>query len=616
MKTSYKHLILGLSALLLASCASQTQIATERYHTGNIVEPQYTQAADAYLKAADEAASTEKDHQLLNAAGKYLQDGETARAGQILQSMTPSQLPVELQARQYLLKGKLALARGQARQSLQILSSINDPNTLQDADQQAYYDTLALAYYNLNKYFTSTQERVKLSHLLNDKQAQKQNARLIWNTLQNVPLAELESQLLEDDQASELNSWLDLARLAKRHRDAPNLLATEVKSWQEKNSNHAGNSMIPAVKASEADEKNGPLLIALMLPMQGKYGKQGKAIRDGFMAAFFQQGTKLNRKVKIKVYDTALESDTAQLYQTAVDDGNNFVIGPLLKENVAKLASVSGNHTPSLTLNYSNERLSDQFYQYGLSPQDEAQQVAIKAIKDGRKRALIIAPEGAWGEAVMANFSQLYQGLDGQIVDTLYFNRTTHFGPSIKQFLKITNSQSRKRSLQSLLGQRVQFTPRRRQDFDMIFLLAQPKQARQIKPLLDYYYAGNVPVYATSQIYPGNVNSKRDRDINGVIFCDMPWVLHHNARVKQRYDLIASLWPHSSHAYPRLYALGIDAFDIATHFKNLTLFREFGLKGTTGTLLLDKRHRINRELLWLKVNKGTAQLMQQQTQVI
>lgn len=616
MKIALKYISLSLLCLLLVACASQSKLATERYHTADIIPPQYTQTADAYLKAAADAASPEKESQLLNAAGKLLQEGEDARARQILASLSGAALPNELKARQGLLNAKLALAQGQARRSLHLLSNINSANDLHPLDQREYYDLLALAYYNLNDYLTSAEERVKLSHRLDDPTAQKQNARLIWNTLANVPLAELDSQLMENVEASELNSWFELARLAKAHRDAPAQLAAAVQQWQAAHPNHPGNTMIPDVKVANTAQDQGPLSVALLLPMQGKYGKQGKAIRDGFMAAYFQNGSKLNRKMNIKVYDTALGDDVTALYRKAVNDGNNFIIGPLQKDKVAELASVSDNQIPSVTLNYIDQGMPEQFYQYGLSPKDEAQQVAIKAIKDGRKHALIIAPEGAWGESVAQNFKQLYQALDGQVVDSLYYNRKTQFGPAIKQLLQIQNSQARKSALQAVLRDRVKFTPQRRQDFDMIFLLAQPKQARQIKPLLDYYYAGDLPVYATSQIYPGSVNSKRDRDINGIIFCDMPWVLHHNARVKQRYDLIASLWPHSSHTYPRLYALGIDAFDIATHFKNLTLFREFGLKGTTGTLLLDDSQRINRELLWLTVEKGKAQLMQQQTQVI
>ncbi len=52
----------------------------------------------------------------------------------------------------------------------------------------------------------------------------------------------------------------------------------------------------------------------------------------------------------------------------------------------------------------------------------------------------------------------------------------------------------------------------------MVFLLSYPSKARQIMPLLKYYYAGDVPVYATSSVYTGGVNVMKDRDLNGIIF--------------------------------------------------------------------------------------------------
>ncbi|HRE30628.1 MAG TPA: penicillin-binding protein activator, partial [Candidatus Berkiella sp.] len=64
-----------------------------------------------------------------------------------------------------------------------------------------------------------------------------------------------------------------------------------------------------------------------------------------------------------------------------------------------------------------------------------------------------------------------------------------------------------------------------RQDVDVIVMAAPPAQARQLKPLFDFYYAEDVPVLATSSIYSGSQNPRSDRDVNGVVFCDMPWLL-------------------------------------------------------------------------------------------
>ena len=57
--------------------------------------------------------------------------------------------------------------------------------------------------------------------------------------------------------------------------------------------------------------------------------------------------------------------------------------------------------------------------------------------------------------------------------------------------------------LQQLLGRNLEFEMRRRQDAEFIFVVASPSMGRQIKPFINYYYAYDLPVIATSRIYSG-----------------------------------------------------------------------------------------------------------------
>ena len=90
--------------------------------------------------------------------------------------------------------------------------------------------------------------------------------------------------------------------------------------------------------------------------------------------------------------------------------------------------------------------------------------------------------------------------------------------------------------------------------------------ARQIKPRLNFYYAGTMPIYAISQVYTGTPDTKNDRDLNGLMFCDIPWVL--NSHLKPSFlntlkQNTQKIWPDSFKKSPKLYALGVDAYDIA-----------------------------------------------------
>src|SRR5690554_7108230 len=79
--------------------------------------------------------------------------------------------------------------------------------------------------------------------------------------------------------------------------------------------------------------------------------------------------------------------------------------------------------------------------------------------------------------------------------------------------------------MRRLLRQSTEFEPRRRQDADWLFLVALPQQARQIKPTLAFNFASDLPVYSTSHVYSGEPNPSKDRDLNGIVFCDTPWLL-------------------------------------------------------------------------------------------
>ena len=66
--------------------------------------------------------------------------------------------------------------------------------------------------------------------------------------------------------------------------------------------------------------------------------------------------------------------------------------------------------------------------------------------------------------------------------------------------------------IRSIFGSDTEFTPRRRQDADVVFLFSQnDSEARSIKPLLAFHYAGDLPVFALSNIYNGTPD-ERNRD--------------------------------------------------------------------------------------------------------
>jgi outer membrane PBP1 activator LpoA protein len=164
----------------------------------------------------------------------------------------------------------------------------------------------------------------------------------------------------------------------------------------------------------------------------------------------------------------------------------------------------------------------------------------------------------------------------------------------------LDDSEARHKDLQRALGTRLNFMPYRRQDIDMIFLAGTNREARGIIPALKFHHAGDLPVYATSHVYSGYLDKNADRDLDGVIFCDLPWTLTTDNILKQNFN---TTWK-DQRTYTRLFALGIDAYNIVQNLQYLQTHDYARFSGETGSISMDENQRLHRELLWAKFKNG------------
>jgi outer membrane PBP1 activator LpoA protein len=358
--------------------------------------------------------------------------------------------------------------------------------------------------------------------------------------------------------------------------------------------------------------QSAPHNIVLLVPLSGNLAESGQAIQNGFLTAYYytQQYSKTDATVNLV---DAAKGNLLSLYQQAVSDGADFIVGPLTKNDVGTLAKKSSLPVTTLALNtidnYQNKVVNN-LYQFGLSAQDEALQVADKAWHDHPGRALIITPDSEWGNNLLGIIKNRWQSLGGSVIATLTYN-DNNLMQQIQHVLNVDLSQNTGKSLQTGLNEKVNFIPHRRQDVDVILLVGFPQEARQIKPLLNFYYAGDLPVYATSAIYSGIAQPNLDRDMDGIIFCDLPWALNNNLSpsLQAIKDQVIKTWPDSYNANSKLYALGVDAFFMALNFNQLLDKPEAGVSGATGTLMLDKYNHIYRKLDWAQIKNGTPVIL-------
>lgn len=364
-----------------------------------------------------------------------------------------------------------------------------------------------------------------------------------------------------------------------------------------------GEKYFPQEVQSYSDEKVSKYSdtqnkIAVLLPLSGAQKKAGDAIQSGFLAALYRAKENKEQVPQVQFYDTENMMDVVNLYTQAVNDGAQLVLGPVKKDNAFQFLALKRIPVPIITLNYMGELTSPRrnIFQFGLSVTDESREIASKAWTKSHKSALIIAPSSSWGRRSAKAFHERWQEKGGKITDTiLYSNTVTDFTPELSSILHIKNSSTRKRNLEKLLGKPLVYTPRRRKDIDMIFLVAYPDRARQIKPTLDFLFAGDIEIYSTSQIYSGSEEVDRNRDLNGINFITTPWSLDLSTLLSG-----VSMPP----IYRHFFALGIDAYQLHYSLKQMKKNPNHKFYGVTGTLQLNPLGAIKRTQPWAKFRKG------------
>jgi outer membrane PBP1 activator LpoA protein len=215
---------------------------------------------------------------------------------------------------------------------------------------------------------------------------------------------------------------------------------------------------------------------------------------------------------------------------------------------------------------------------------------------------MLIIPQQEWSQRAATAFTQEWESLGGLVVNRTRFFPNMNFSNLVKDVMLIESSQIRTRQLENFLGMQLESAPRSRSDVDMIFLIADPVQARQIKPMFAFHYAGDIPIYATSQIYSGTPNPKADRDLNGVRFNTMPWLFDSQSAEK---TAIAQE-TNSAAVYGRLHALGVDAYRLYARLPQMAKAPDMRINGATGSLRLLSNGRIEREQLWARFIEGKA----------
>ena len=602
---SSPFIVLTLSTLLLAACSPQTP-DTE---LGGTIDTPRSKAEQIQWLLADAQRSTSPKHEnlQLQAIRLLIEQHQSELAWQVIEQINPEPLNrpqffdySELLCRLYILQGDYSAALN----TLESPRLLDEGSQLEVEQQLTFNDLRAQALGRLGKHLASAQQRIYSDPLLTPEQ-QLANRDSLWRSLMLVSKDDI-NRYLPSAFSADYQGWLELALIAKDTQANLNQQVAQLDKWALRWPQHsAANNLPDDLELIRELAANQPKHVALMLPLSGQLAAYGKSIRDGYMAAYYQAKNNGVDVPKLSIYDTEQQPQFMQLYNQAVNVGADLIIGPLDKRRLSLLFDEVIS-VPTLALNRIDNygAAPDQLFQFGLAPQDEALQIADIAFLENHQHAMVIAPQSEWGKKMTDTFSQRWHKLGSTVIAESYYKNQKDYSSSIKNTLLLQHSEQRARRIQNLLGERLEFLPRRRQDVDMIFLLARPQQARSIKPLLDYHYAADLPIYATSRVYAGIDDPSKDRDIEGVKFTDMPWLLQPATALKQLINKEID----DSKQLQHMYALGVDSFQLSPRLRQLKEVPNSRVYGQTGTLKLTTNNQIERSMLLAVIKSGKAQL--------
>jgi outer membrane PBP1 activator LpoA protein len=567
-------------------------------------EGDHVSASREYLNLAVNSKGDQRQRYLIFAMGElYLAndlDGAERIMNQIGTDIADSNLEVWAE-----ITAVFQLARNEPEAALAALNRVT--STANKVTASRILTLRSDALFQLDRPEAAVLNLLKREGLLTSNEAIEGNRRLIWSGLQTAgPAINPDTEQTRQDPV--LAGWMQLGYLAYINRSSIGKLRESLSEWQQRYPGHpASGKLLEDVLANLGALSNYPDRVALLLPLSGPQQAIGEAIRDGFMAAHYDLGAETARP-EVFVYDTA-RNGAAAAFQNAILNGTGFVVGPLLKDEIAEVAAIADGVT-LLALNYvtlETESNAD-IYQFALSPEDEARAVADRAADEGMLNAVALVPDNNWGERVLDAFRERLQQRGGTLLSArAYPTDAADFSQPIREILLLNESYARRDRLAANIGKTVEFEPRRRQDVDLVFLGANPTVAKLLKPQLRFHYAGGLPTFATSAIFqPGSENAT---DLNGIMFPDIPWLLDPDQTAQESQRTLERYWGATATRGARFYAMGYDAYYLTAILQGAPSRSAVLIEGMTGTLTLDKDGQLHRGLKWARIDRGQPRVL-------
>lgn len=295
--------------------------------------------------------------------------------------------------------------------------------------------------------------------------------------------------------------------------------------------------------------------MVLLVHEQGSLGAASRLIADGFLASYFEAG---GGRV-LRLLHIGNEPGEAIAAVRGLGAETALVIGPLAREAVEALWAEPWLPRPVLALNEAGMPPPGHV-SFGLPPEQDGTALAIELLARAVDDVALLAAEEEGALRAARAFAETFRLGGGRIRGEARLDpRATDHRAAIALALDSALAKRRAQALERVLGRKVSVADRHRADLDAVVLFARAPLARLAATQIRLFTDGDLPMAGTALLHEAAADPA-DRDLEGLFFCDAPWLLD----LPGPYPARAALpgLP-ASIAAQRLFLFGMDAERIA-----------------------------------------------------
>ncbi|MFT6655162.1 MAG: outer membrane PBP1 activator LpoA protein, partial [Marinomonas primoryensis] len=446
-------------------------------------------------------------------------------------------------------------------------------------NQNKLKDTKASILEHFGNWLDAVSLRMDLTYNLPLNEGEDNQTKL-WLAVQNLTQNEIDE--LYQQQRPLLNGWLTISGILRNQSLSIEQQLTVFENWRIENPNHPAALSPPQdFQIMSSIEDMAPKKIVLMLPMSGKLERASQAIVDGFFATFYNQK---EARPQVSIINVDDYSNINDALAAANEKQPDVIIGPLQKNNVAQVGRLDLPY-PVIALNQLDINLHPKnLYHFSLSAEDEIHELITFAKQEGATKAAILNIQDTWALKQSDEFRVAATKENITITSNQsYANTPKGRQDAIQKLLLIDESYARKRRIEQWTGTKVESIARSREDLDYVFYVGKLNDAKQIRPLIDFYFADKIPMLATSTLNDSEPDkSINPSDIERILFTEVPALTPNSTTL----DVLPK--NQSSNILRRLQALGADSYLLANKYRLFTLLPSTKISANTGIITIDE----------------------------